>query len=77
MLSNSSLSACSDILMSQMNATSDANSELMQAMKMRLADSPASHWSSAVTNSVMMSADASSALSAARVMLKRIIRARR
>jgi len=29
-----------------MNATSDANSEPMLAMKMRLAGSPASHWSS-------------------------------
>ena len=40
MPSNSSLSACSDRLMSQMNASSDANSALMQAMKMRPMISP-------------------------------------
>ena len=60
-----------------MNATSDTSNDAMHAMKMMLTRIASSECSNAVTNSSMISADASNALNAASVMLKRIRRARR
>jgi len=63
--------------MSRINATSDPQSDTMQAMNSRLINNPTSSFHNAVRNSTIISIDASSTLIPASRIDSRISRARR